>query len=800
MPKSTLPTQTVQSQELIKPRHQSFHRDKNNNNLSHHQLVTSMQDVHTHSKVHMSSSENNVNSSSNGKKGVHGPQKLNLQVGQRKKFNNCQLDESAQFKSESGDLTSVKARLLRPAGHVESIESSGEVFSNSFNTCLELEEQLELSSTQEAITCTVTSPLLKSAKSTETQNQKSINSQSSNLSSEQLSTPTTLSTSSSTSTINFLCPICLCNKQDIELSNFPCNHKVCKECLQNYVKYEIMNGVSDIRCPVRSAGEQSGSGVLLPLPGHLGEDSSDDGGDTKKEKEKKTKKDNSTKPKSAKSKTKDPPSCSWKLGPTAIANILQNDQDLIQKYERFQLARALSKIPNIVHCPFPDCNYSVIAPKKMKKCPKITCLNCANSFCFTCRKNWDNGKHVEGKKCGSKYVVSDVMSPVVSPVSSPKPKSKEANSEEKEKFKNRKIEDQQKSCKVQKPTKPFQFRKKSESAKPNTEAASLEKIQNQNQNQYQKDSKDTKETKDTTSLTDQITTPLSRNSTKSNDKVNVKPCPRCKALISKMNDGSCNHMKCTICNCSFCWLCLNEVTDVHFLSPSGCTFWGTERWSVMKRRLVLLFGVGVLTKKPKIKNFRIFFKFFCSDSPSPCIIPTSPIIILLISLLIIPAAIVGLPYLVRRFLLTNESAISQKFGPWIFKTFLWTSTILTVVISPLVAVVTSIIVIPLTALFVYVLIPLDLYRTVFRGNGNVRPPRGRSRGDDADKGDNISISSNTVILNALKDEPGQQMSVLQTTNHVTTINPRTEILREEELTILPKSGKCSLEDILVVCE
>lgn len=39
----------------------------------------------------------------------------------------------------------------------------------------------------------------------------------------------------------------------------------------------------------------------------------------------------------------------------------------------------------------------------------------------------------------------------------------------------------------------------------------------------------------------------------------------------KINDGSCNRMNCTVCGCLFCWLCLQEISDVHFLrSVQGC--------------------------------------------------------------------------------------------------------------------------------------------------------------------------------------------------------------------------------------
>lgn len=32
-----------------------------------------------------------------------------------------------------------------------------------------------------------------------------------------------------------------------------------------------------------------------------------------------------------------------------------------------------------------------------------------------------------------------------------------------------------------------------------------------------------------------------------------------------MNDGSCNHMTCAVCGCEFCWLCMKEISDLHYL-------------------------------------------------------------------------------------------------------------------------------------------------------------------------------------------------------------------------------------------
>ncbi|NXR51979.1 RN19A ligase, partial [Hippolais icterina] len=77
----------------------------------------------------------------------------------------------------------------------------------------------------------------------------------------------------------------------------------------------------------------------------------------------------------------------------------------------------------------------------------------------------------------------------------------------------------------------------------------------------------------------------------------IKVCPRCSAFIMKINDGSCNRMNCTVCGCLFCWLCLQEISDVHFLSPSGCTFWGKRPWSRTRR---ILWQLGMFLGAPMV--------------------------------------------------------------------------------------------------------------------------------------------------------------------------------------------------------
>ncbi|KAK7091632.1 E3 ubiquitin-protein ligase RNF19B-like [Littorina saxatilis] len=81
----------------------------------------------------------------------------------------------------------------------------------------------------------------------------------------------------------------------------------------------------------------------------------------------------------------------------------------------------------------------------------------------------------------------------------------------------------------------------------------------------------------------------------SNGQNEIKPCPRCGAFIVKMNDGSCNHMTCAVCAAEFCWLCMKEISDLHYLSPSGCTFWGRKPWSRKKK---ILWQLGTLVGAP----------------------------------------------------------------------------------------------------------------------------------------------------------------------------------------------------------
>lgn len=57
---------------------------------------------------------------------------------------------------------------------------------------------------------------------------------------------------------------------------------------------------------------------------------------------------------------------------------------------------------------------------------------------------------------------------------------------------------------------------------------------------------------------------------KSNNKHRFKSCPQCFVIIEKTE--GCNHMQCIVCGHHFCWLCLNEYTEIHYsqYNVMGC--------------------------------------------------------------------------------------------------------------------------------------------------------------------------------------------------------------------------------------
>ncbi|KAJ8334921.1 hypothetical protein SKAU_G00405600, partial [Synaphobranchus kaupii] len=170
----------------------------------------------------------------------------------------------------------------------------------------------------------------------------------------------------------------------------------------------------------------------------------------------------------------------------------------------------------------------------------------------------------------------------------------------------------------------------------------------------------------------------------------IKPCPRCAAYIIKMNDGSCNHMTCAVCGCEFCWLCMKEISDLHYLSPSGCTFWGKKPWSRKKK---ILWQLGTLVG--------------------------APVGIALIAGIAIPAMIIGIPVYVGRKIYNRYEGkdISKHKRNMVIAG----GVTLSVIVSPVVAAVTVGIGVPIMLAYVYGVVPISLCRSggcgVSAGNG-----------------------------------------------------------------------------------
>lgn len=158
----------------------------------------------------------------------------------------------------------------------------------------------------------------------------------------------------------------------------------------------------------------------------------------------------------------------------------------------------------------------------------------------------------------------------------------------------------------------------------------------------------------------------------------IKPCPRCQVLIVKMDDGSCNHMMCAVCGAEFCWLCMKEINDLHFLSPSGCTFWGKKPWSRKKK---ILWQLGTLVG--------------------------APVGIALVAGITVPAMIIGIPVWVGRKLYTRYKAANKhKRNAAIIG-----GVIASILISPILAGLAVGIGVPILLFYVYGVVPVSLCRS-----------------------------------------------------------------------------------------
>lgn len=160
----------------------------------------------------------------------------------------------------------------------------------------------------------------------------------------------------------------------------------------------------------------------------------------------------------------------------------------------------------------------------------------------------------------------------------------------------------------------------------------------------------------------------------------IKPCPCCKVLIIKMDDGSCNHMTCSVCGTEFCWLCMKEISDLHYLSPSGCTFWGKKPWSRKKK---IMWQLGMLVG--------------------------APVGIALIAGIAVPAIIIGIPVWVGRKLHAKYTRPATKRHS---RNMIVTSGVVaSVLFSPFIAGIAVGIGVPILLAYVYGVVPISLCRS-----------------------------------------------------------------------------------------
>ncbi|KAH8851960.1 E3 ubiquitin-protein ligase RNF19A isoform 1 [Schistosoma japonicum] len=166
----------------------------------------------------------------------------------------------------------------------------------------------------------------------------------------------------------------------------------------------------------------------------------------------------------------------------------------------------------------------------------------------------------------------------------------------------------------------------------------------------------------------------------------VKPCPNCKTLIQKLNDGSCNSMVCSICNYEFCWLCLREITATHYLNFSGCTVLGRSRWSKL-RRFVAVCGIILGT---------------------PIILPLTIVIAL-------PALSIGFTVSItkpiNRVFLSKSKHLRRFVVFWV--------VIAGLILFPILTALTFGVLIPIVLGYVYLYLPISLLRSLIRDESEV---------------------------------------------------------------------------------
>ncbi|OQR71909.1 E3 ubiquitin-protein ligase RNF19B-like [Tropilaelaps mercedesae] len=415
------------------------------------------------------------------------------------------------------------------------------------------------------------------------------------------------------------CPLCLL---EVDREFFPkltlCNHKACWDCLRRYLRLEISEGRGNIACPA----------------------------------------------------------CAENVHPNDIQSILNEDGTAMAKYEAFMLRRVLATDRDARWCPAPDCTFVVIA-NNCATCPKLKTVEVfrgpASSasprkdlFRNEATRVWAGMRSRNGngqKGISSQYPVdkNDANRRLYSLAESAYVIYSEHNQIVKHCLPSDRC--QRPGCDTE-----FCYHCKQE-WHPNI-TCDMARQQRQENGIG-------------------LLPPYSFASTSSgagtsggggklSGKEEMKTCPSCGTQIIKADDGSCNHMTCGICGKEFCWLCVKEITDLHYLSPSGCTFWGKKPWSRKKK---ILWQLGMLIG--------------------------APVGIALIAGIAIPGIIIGIPVFVGKKVYAKcryKSGLKRNAAVSL-------GVLLSMAFSPVVAAIAIGIGVPILLAYVYGVVPLSLLRS-----------------------------------------------------------------------------------------
>lgn len=160
-----------------------------------------------------------------------------------------------------------------------------------------------------------------------------------------------------------------------------CEHAFCIECLRLYLKYQITESRVLVACP--QCNEKMHPNDIYRLLSSNSQFVSSTNMETIPSPNETSKNTTTTA-----TITSSKPTSSDSISNT-VSNTNNNNSQLILKYEEFMLRRVLVTIADTRWCPAPDCNYAVIA-SGCANCPQLYCMrpDCNTSFCYHCKQIW----------------------------------------------------------------------------------------------------------------------------------------------------------------------------------------------------------------------------------------------------------------------------------------------------------------------------------------------------------------------------------------------------------------------------